>query len=105
MKPKEFWKDRLQFNPYAFAQSTSEDDPRFYCKMHQQIFYQCLDTSKNNYVPWEYFSLAQARDVWPEVMNFMDFHQISKLMTIDTAFSPDLIQHFYATVFFSTTER
>ena len=39
VKPKDFRKDRLLFNPYAFGRSTS-DDPRFYCKMHEQIFEQ-----------------------------------------------------------------
>ena len=34
VKPKEFRRDRLQFNPYAFGRSTSED-PRFFCKMHE----------------------------------------------------------------------
>ena len=91
VKPKEFRKDRLQFNPYSFAQSTSEHDPRFYCNMHQQIFYHRLDTAKNNYVPADYYNLAQAREVWPEVMKVMDFHQIYRLVTIDTAFAPDLI--------------
>ena len=97
MKPKEFRKDRLLFNPYAFGCSTN-DDPRFYCKMHEQIFEQKLETTKNSHVPWEYFSLAQARDVWPDVMEMMDFHQISKLMTVSTIFYPNLIKQFYATV-------
>ena len=52
LKPKEFRKDRLLFNPYAFGRSTS-DDPRFYCKMHEQIFEQRLETTKNSHVPWE----------------------------------------------------
>ena len=45
VKPKDFRKDRLQFNPYAFGHSTSED-PRFYCKMHEQIFEQRLERAK-----------------------------------------------------------
>ena len=104
VKPKEFRKDHLVFNLYAFGRSTS-DDPRFYCKMHEQIFEKQLETTKNSHVPWEYFSLAQARDVWPDVMEMRDFHQVSKLMTVNTVFHPDLIKQFYATVFFSTTEH
>ena len=38
VKAKEFKKDRLLFNPYAFGQPTCLDDNRFYCKMHQQVF-------------------------------------------------------------------
>ena len=73
--------------------------------MHEKIFEQQLETTKNSHVPWEYFSLAQARDVWPDVMEMVDSHQISKLMTVSTVFYPDLIKQFYANVFFSITER
>ena len=52
VKPKEFRRDRLQFNPYAFGRSTS-DDPRFYCKMHEQIFEQRLERTKNSFVKWD----------------------------------------------------
>ena len=52
--------------------------------MHQQIFHERLAVQKNNHVVVEYYNLAQAREVWPVVMDVMDFHQISKLMTVDT---------------------
>ena len=87
-----------------FGRSTSED-PRFYCKMHEQIFEQRLERTKNSFVKWEYFSLSQAKSVWPEVMEMMEFHQVTKLMTVNDRFYPDLIKQFYATVFFSTTDR
>ena len=75
---------------------------RFYCKMHQQIFHQRIVVKKNAHVPVDYFNLDQARESWPDVMAIMDFHQISKLMTVSTAYSLDLLQQFYATVHFST---
>ena len=102
VKPSEFKRDRLSFNPYVFGQPTCLDDSRFYCKMHQQIFHQRIAIQKNAHVPVDYFNLAQARDTWPDVMGMMDFHQITKIMTVSTPYSPALLQQFYATVVFTT---
>ena len=102
VKAKEFKKDRLLFNPYAFGQPTCLDDSRFYCKMHQQVFHQRVRMRKNAHVPTDYFNLDNVREHWPDVMALMDFHQISKIMTVSTPYSPDLLQQFYATVHFST---
>ena len=38
-------------------------------------------------------------------MELMDYHQISKLMTVSTPYSPDLLKQFYATVHFSTVPK
>ena len=59
----EFEQDRLVFNPYAFGNSTCPDDPRFYCKMHQQIYHQCINKKKNKHVPTSYFSVEHTREV------------------------------------------
>ena len=74
---------------------------RFYCKMHQQVFYQCVNNQKNDHVPTSNFNLENARTEWLDVMEIMDFYGISKLMTIFTPYSTDLLKQFYATVHFS----
>ena len=47
----EFEQDRLVFNPYAFGHSTCPDDPRFYCKMHKEVYHQCVNNKNNHHVP------------------------------------------------------
>ena len=101
----EFERDRLLFNPYAFGHSTCPDDPRFYCKMHQQVYHQCINKKKNKHVPTSYFNVEHTREVWPDVMELMDYHQISKLMPVSTPYSPELLKQFYATVHFSTVPK
>jgi len=100
-----FEQDRLVFNPYAFPHSTCPDDFRFYCKMHAAVFYQRVDAQKNAHVPTNYFNPEDVRSDWPDVMEVMDFHQISKLMVVGTPYSPDLLKQFFATVHFSTKPK
>ena len=45
------------------------------------------------------------RDSLPDVMALMDFHGISGLMECNTAFSPELLREFYATVHFLEKPR
>ena len=84
----EFERDRLDFNPYAFGERTCSDS-RFYCKMHQQVYEFLVCLHKNTHVPQHCFDLTKARDVWPEVMEVMDFHGITSLMACNTSYSPD----------------
>ena len=69
--------------------------------MHQQVYEFLICIRKNTHVPQHYFDLTKAWDVWPEVMEVMDFHGISSLMKCETPFSPVMLREFYATVYFS----
>ena len=48
------------------------------------------------------FDMKKARELWPDVMEVMDFHGITSLMECDAPYSPDLLREFYAIVYFST---
>ena len=98
--PKEFKVDRLDFNPYAFGASTCSDI-RFYCKMHEAIYEFILSEFAHPHCPDVYFDVDQARIDWPDVMELMDYHGLTYLMTVRDSFSPDLVKEFFATVYFS----
>ena len=91
---------RMSFNPYAFGQRTCNDS-HFYCKMHQQVYEFKVCKLRNTHVTQLIFDVELARQQWPEVMELMDYHEISPLMSCNRPFSPTLLREFFATVHFT----
>ena len=59
--------------------------------MHHQVFEQLISPLKNSHVHTFYFNVDSARELWPEVMEVMDFHSINNLMPVNTPYSPELL--------------
>ena len=100
LKPELYEDARMNFNPYEFGQRTC-NDPRFYCKMHQQVYTFKICKLHNSHVKQHIFDEEAARQKWPEVMDLIDFHGITPLMSCSRPFSPTLLREFFATVYFT----
>ena len=68
--------------------------------MHEAM-YVILSEFAHPYCPAVYFDVDQARIDWPDVMELMDYHGLTSLMSVRDSFSPDLVKEFFAIVYFS----
>ena len=69
--------------------------------MHEAMYAFVFSEFAHPHCPAVYFDVEQARVDWPDIMELMDFHGLTPLMSVRDSFSPELVKEFYATVYFS----